>query len=71
MGCQLLAPWLPWLPCSVIVTGVASLERLGAQVHCNLDPISSLIPMRHFGENGSSVIAEIYSLPESTDLCSG
>lgn len=65
---QLLAPWLP---CSVIITGVSSLERLSAQVHCNLGPISSLIPMRHFGGNGSSVIAEICSLSESTDLCSG
>lgn len=68
MDCQLLAPWLP---CSVIITGVSSLERLSAQVHCNLGPISSLIPMRHFGENGSSVTAEMCSLPESTDLCSG
>lgn len=64
---QLLAPWLP---CSVIIIGISSLERLSAQVHCNLGPISSLIPMRHFGENGSSVIAEICSLPESIDLCS-
>lgn len=68
MDCQLRAPWLPG---SVIITGTSGLERLSAQVHCNLGPISSLIPMRHFGENGSSVIAEICGLPEGTDLHSG
>lgn len=55
MDSQLLEPWLP---CSVIITGVSSLERLRARVHCNLGPISSLIPMRYFVENGSSVISE-------------
>lgn len=46
MDCQLLAPWLPY---SVIITGVSSLERYSAQVCCNLDPITSLITTRHLG----------------------
>lgn len=45
------------------------LERLSAQVHCNLGPISSVITMRHFWENGSRVIAEICSFLKSTDVC--
>lgn len=44
---QLLAPWLPR---SVIITGISSLERHGAQVHCNLGPISVLIPVRYLVE---------------------
>lgn len=67
MDSQLLAPWLPY---SVIITGVSSLERLRAPVHCNLGPISSQIPMRHFEENGSGVIGEICILSEDCELCS-
>lgn len=56
IACQLLEPWLPY---SVIITGVSGLEKLSAQVHCNLGPISSLIPMRHLVENDSRTIAQI------------